>query len=303
VTNFGALAILGLPKIPERQLRFLLALETVTAREGGWRKIKADVLAAQAGASPNTSARARAELADAGLIEYRRGTGPGHPGSYRIRIDGIDKPPKNAATVNVPKNAATVNALNPAAERSPNGPSNARTPKAATSADASTALEPIALEPSALSRAARNLGAALATLGATDQEIDFTIGGIKNSSRVDNPAAYMSGVAAKPDGVARLLGRTRRVLAKQDPGDDPRPVAKPPWCGECDQQTRLVDRDGDHPARCIRCHPLSVRPADPAPEPEPYPHGCDNGWIDADDGANRPCPKHRPGPTGRRPSL
>ena len=32
---------------------------------------------------------------------------------------------------------------------------------------------------------------------------------------------------------------------------------KPPWCGECDQDTRLVDL-GDEVARCIRCHPRSM---------------------------------------------
>ena len=48
MTNFGALAVLALPGIPERQLRFLLALETVTARDGGWRTTETGVLAAQA---------------------------------------------------------------------------------------------------------------------------------------------------------------------------------------------------------------------------------------------------------------
>jgi hypothetical protein len=75
---------------------------------------------------------------------------------------------------------------------------------------------------SSLARAGRDLGAALARLGATDEEIAFTIDQIKNSSRVDDPAAYMNGAAAKPGGVARLLDRTRRLLAAQDPdGDSP----------------------------------------------------------------------------------
>jgi hypothetical protein len=92
VTNFGALAILALPKMPERQLRFLLALETVTAR-GSWREAQTELLARQAGLSVRTAIKARAELAKAGMIEYRPGTGPGHPGRYRLPAI-VGEPPR-----------------------------------------------------------------------------------------------------------------------------------------------------------------------------------------------------------------
>jgi hypothetical protein len=32
---------------------------------------------------------------------------------------------------------------------------------------------------------------------------------------------------------------------------------KPPWCGMCDQTTRLTN--GDNPTRCLNCHPLIER--------------------------------------------
>jgi hypothetical protein len=32
---------------------------------------------------------------------------------------------------------------------------------------------------------------------------------------------------------------------------------KPPWCGQCDQATRLTN--GDQPMRCLNCHPLVER--------------------------------------------
>lgn len=32
-------------------------------------------------------------------------------------------------------------------------------------------------------------------------------------------------------------------------------AAKPPWCGKCDEQTRLMDDDS--PRRCPNCHPLA----------------------------------------------
>lgn len=34
----------------------------------------------------------------------------------------------------------------------------------------------------------------------------------------------------------------------------PDPVPRPPWCGECDERTRLT---GDPPRRCPACHPLN----------------------------------------------
>jgi hypothetical protein len=164
MTNFGALAILALPGIPERQLRLLLALETVTRDADSWREIETGVLARKARVSVNTAAKARSELAKAGLIEYRPGTGPGHFGRYRLLVDVDGKPPKNAGGVKPPKNAGGVKppkdagAVNPpkqAPVSHPNGPQKPTTPNAVTSADASTYLEPLYLESSGLREAPR----------------------------------------------------------------------------------------------------------------------------------------------------
>jgi len=32
---------------------------------------------------------------------------------------------------------------------------------------------------------------------------------------------------------------------------------RPPWCGICDEQTRLIGIPGDRLARCRECHPLA----------------------------------------------
>ena len=48
----------------------------------------------------------------------------------------------------------------------------------------------------------------------------------------------------------------------------PRPAAaRPPWCGECDQDTRMLDFDGDTPRRCPRCKPSAVMNRTPLAEP------------------------------------
>jgi hypothetical protein len=53
----------------------------------------------------------------------------------------------------------------------------------------------------------------------------------------------------------RGCGSTRRQQARAARN------AKPPWCGGCDQRTRLVGVDSDSPARCLQCHPLTAKSA------------------------------------------
>lgn len=59
----------------------------------------------------------------------------------------------------------------------------------------------------------------------------------------NNPASRCRGCGTSP--------RQLRAAA------DAEARAKPPWCGSCDERTRLVDDEG--PRRCPSCHPLSVR--------------------------------------------
>jgi hypothetical protein len=171
VTNYGTLAILALPWLPERQLRFLLALETVTGRDGDWREISTGLLARQARLSVRTVIKARAELVESKRIEYRPGTGPGHPGKHRLLFD-VDKPGKNAAPVNRCKQPPATGA---------NASRNRCSPNAPASANANAALEPSALESSsARPRApARPRGPAgmirAAYPGATDDDIEIII--------------------------------------------------------------------------------------------------------------------------------
>jgi hypothetical protein len=261
VTNFGTLAILALPKMPERQLRLLLALETVPARSGGWREVKTDVLASQAGPSVRTACKARAELARAGRIEYRPGTGPGHPGRYRLLFE-TGKPPKkrssDAARDNPGNNTARDNPGNDTAGDNPgnqapgslvNGPQKPTPPNALTSDDPSTALEPLALDTSALRSAAsdpRMILGGLKGLDLDDDEITFIITELQPKHA--DLAGYLLGQIGKDDG-ARLAAWIRRQLGRREP--DHRP-----WC------------------------------QDPR---------CDHGWIEADDGKVMHCPNRHQG--------
>jgi hypothetical protein len=82
--------------------------------------------------------------------------------------------------------------------------------------------------------------------------------------RIGNPYIWLLTIVGNGDGDS-FLQRMRRDLDAPDAGDDPRPPPKPPWCGECDEQTRMVTVLGETPAkdrmaRCLRCHPLSQAP-------------------------------------------
>jgi hypothetical protein len=67
------------------------------------------------------------------------------------------------------------------------------------------------------------------------------------------------------------------LTARLSPAELPPPprqrLARPPWCGECDQVTRMLGFDGDAPRPCSRCKPAvaasRASPATSLPAPVP----------------------------------
>jgi hypothetical protein len=174
VTNFGTRAILALPKMPERRLRVLLALETLPRRGGGWREVKTGKLAEHAGLSVNTAVRARGELVASGAVEYRRGNGHGHVSAYRIKVTNdagyLHSPAK------VPNNAGDLERYPDEARKgTQTRPVKVPTGYSPTSQNVSGQLEPSQLEPSQLSRAAPADVIRAVFPGATDDEIEIMI--------------------------------------------------------------------------------------------------------------------------------
>ena len=54
------------------------------------------------------------------------------------------------------------------------------------------------------------------------------------------------------------------LAARLSPAELPAPPARParpPWCGECDQATRMLGFDGDAPRPCPRCKPAAITAA------------------------------------------
>lgn len=72
------------------------------------------------------------------------------------------------------------------------------------------------------------------------------------NERTPNPAAAGS-CPAHPDGPGRscrACGTSPRALRAAER------TRRDPWCGECDERTRLRDYDTLLPSRCPNCHPL-----------------------------------------------
>jgi len=234
ITNFGILAVLELPDAHERELRFLFALGTYTRGKGGWREARTETLARQAKMSPTTLAKAREGLAACGVIEWRRGTGPGHASTYRIRLPGVEDHlldgSNNAGDVTSPTTLVTLNAANNAGgvkrhqiglPTSPDRPENATTPNAATSQNANIALSTSTLKPSALAEAAQNARLILRGLGTeterlTDRQIDLILDGL-TGRRVTALATRLRTAIGKGD-EDKIMQWARDKLAKQETG-------------------------------------------------------------------------------------
>ena len=85
------------------------------------------------------------------------------------------------------------------------------------------------------------------------------------------PAALADFVGANTAGVrspAAVLAA--RLSPSELPPPPDRAQARQPWCGACDESTRMLGRYGDDvPSRCPRCHPLATGTGDTAgPTPE-----------------------------------
>ncbi len=246
MTNYGALAILALPPMPERQLRFLIAVETVKVGDDGLRRIGSALLARTAGISHNTLAKARADAVKAGHVEFERGDGRGNVSGYRILF---------------PIKGTNIAGPLPAPERVPTGapkgyqPSGIKgtSPNALTSGNANGALKALALEASALSLADL-LRAAVP--GAGEREIDYVITQIKASGEIRKPRAYLKTIIERGD-AASLIAEAADALARGDAQDTPSNGSgsgtRLPWCGKCDERTRMTGFYDGTPGYCPDC--------------------------------------------------
>jgi hypothetical protein len=81
------------------------------------------------------------------------------------------------------------------------------------------------------------------------------------------PRTLAEAAGANMDGVRNPYAV---LAARLSPAELPAPPARavrPPWCGQCDERTRMLDFDGNSPAPCPRCKRRRETPAQPAGRP------------------------------------
>jgi hypothetical protein len=83
---------------------------------------------------------------------------------------------------------------------------------------------------------------------ATPQEREMIIKRIETLQPTSVPAYFRS----IPDGdLKAMLEEIRGELLQRQP-------QKPPWCGTCKEDTRLIELPDDRATRCPECHPFTV---------------------------------------------
>ena len=278
MSNYGALAILAELRTHEARLRtartysLLIALETFPPGADGWREVGAELLCESAGLAQSTFRQARGELIGAKLIEYRPGARRGERSRWRITFQVEEPPGKGAAQSGTLRKGAAQSGASttlegghtrpgkgagPGPERVPDpnravaaSPGTLTSPNAAPEPDpgVSTALEPSALESSALGRAASDPRTILrglpGGLDLDDDEISFII--TELGPRHPDLAAYLRDQIGKDD-AARLTAWIRRKLGRPEP--DHRP-----WCEDPKCDHGWIDTDDGKVMHCPNRH-------------------------------------------------
>ena len=92
------------------------------------------------------------------------------------------------------------------------------------------------------SQQARLSSAVAAAVGSGWDPQDLAAWTCTNTAGIRNPYAVLAA----------------RLSPAELPPPSPRQRARLPWCGECDERTRLVDFDGDAPRPCPTCRPMML---------------------------------------------
>lgn len=91
--------------------------------------------------------------------------------------------------------------------------------------------------------------------GLTDTEAAFVLDEVhaRAAGPIEHLIPYLDGM-----GEGDLADIVAAAL-DLDAAPPPTPPGKPPWCGECDERTRIAGTP-DQPRRCPNCHPLRDSP-------------------------------------------
>jgi hypothetical protein len=264
------------PDLRYREFRVLVALAWDAGKNRQCKPGMA-LIARRANCAQRSVTRCLRSLSDRGLIRVVQAGSPGRNATYEILPMPSDRGQHDGASDSGQRRVAS-----DSGQKQPE-----RTPRTVSS---SSEMLPSEASSSAAHAHARDprLAQLLLGLGASEAQAELIAARLHDDPGIHSPYTYVLAIVGDGQGEGEAwLGRMLADLAAQDPGGDPRPhPGKPPWCGECDERTRLIEL-ADGPARCIRCHPLSVSP--PGGEPassawlKPWCGRCDpvSRWAEA----------------------
>ena len=106
------------------------------------------------------------------------------------------------------------------------------------------------------------------------------------------PAGLAACTGSNTTGIRNLYAvLARRLTPTELPAPPTRRPRRPPWCGQCDQATRMLGFDTDYPRPCPRCKPTRSRAGAAASTSQAAPY--------SDNGCGFECAGQRQQPTGR----
>lgn len=251
----------------------LLALADACSRDDGtgcWPS--AATIARKANISDRTVRRVVARLeADGQLLVHRGGGRAGSTNSYTV-VTGIPSPGHN---VTPDKLSGADNADSPPRTQPCQGTTDTAVSPDPPENHQRTAPPPARQEPAAELPAvptAAEAGEFFERLAALNPRWRLTSG---QRRRITPAVAGALAAGWTPGALAEFAGANAAgvrhpgavLAARLSPAELPPPPAlrRPPWCGECDRATRMLDFGGDAPRRCPRCKAL---PANRQPERE-----------------------------------
>jgi hypothetical protein len=96
--------------------------------------------------------------------------------------------------------------------------------------------------------------AELRVSGGTEKEIEEIVRQIEANPKVIQAGSYLEGAIKNGDGPDLIISARKR-LAERD-GIGQASAKRPPWCGVCDERTRMIGEDNPH--HCPNCHPMTA---------------------------------------------
>ena len=251
----------------------LLALADACSRDDGtgcWPS--AATVARKANISDRTVRRVIARLeADGQLVVHRGGGRAGATNSYTV-VTAIHNPGQTVTPDNLsggdtgdrpPRTQPCQGTPDTAVSPDPPGNHQRTTPARPRGTSASAAPgDPLAAEIDAFFDALAGRSSLWVLTAAQRRKLAPAVAAALAAGSTAAELAELAGASTAGIRNPIAVVAARLAQAGRPPSGPTRSPGRPPWCGQCDERTRMIDFDGDAPRPCPRCKtPTRRRPA------------------------------------------